>query len=116
MPAGLRRHPSLVRVFLTIAALVALVGQLGIVVGTLAEGRDGQGMRAHVEQAGTSIHYAHGDLCGLCQARTAQSVASLPQCMPPAPRVCTPPTAQADIRAIVIDLFAPNPSRAPPLS
>jgi len=102
------------RGFLTLAACVAIVGQLGVMLGTIAEGRDGQGMRSHVEQAGTSIHYAHSDLCGLCQARTLQTVAALPPRMAPVSILRAAPSVAAGVAPDVAEFFLPSPPRAPP--
>jgi hypothetical protein len=102
------------RAFLTVAACVALVGQLGVILGTFAEGRDGQGMRAHVEQAGTAIHYAHGDFCGLCQARSLQSMAALPAHMAPDSPAIVAPSAALALRTVDFDVILPSPPRAPP--
>jgi hypothetical protein len=102
------------RQFLTTAACVALVGQLGVMLGTLGEGRDGQGTRAHVEQAGTSIHYAHGDNCGLCQARSLQSMASLAPSVGPGNPLSVMPSAAVEEGQHVSDVFLQSPPRAPP--
>jgi hypothetical protein len=102
------------RSFLTIAACVALVGQLGVMLGTIAEGRDGQGMRSHVEQAGTSIHYAHSDLCGLCQARSLQTMGAPPPRVAPVSVLSATPSLAADVAPIVSEFFLPSPPRAPP--
>jgi hypothetical protein len=64
----------------TIAALVAIVGQVAMAFVPLAEGAEGRSMASHVERGGTSAHYAHNDAnCAACQARTLLGLASRPQ-------------------------------------
>jgi hypothetical protein len=115
MTSGSRQHRLLMRSFLRVAACVAIVGQLAVMLGTIADGRDGPGMASHVEQAGTSIHYAHSDACGLCQVRSLQSMASAAPSVPVPALVCVAPSACVSESAIVADFFVPNPSRAPPI-
>jgi hypothetical protein len=102
------------RAFVRVAAYIAVVGQLAVLLGTLAEGRDGIGMASHVEQLGTSIHYAHSDVCALCQARSLQSLSAQgPAMLPDGPGEGVPFAAVAE-RPVIVELHLPNPSRAPP--
>lgn len=50
-----------------IAALLAVMHAL-VVVAPLADRADSTVAAVHVEQAGTSAHHAHGELCALCAA------------------------------------------------
>ncbi len=46
------------------------VAQLFLAFGPLLEGRQGPDARAHVEEAGTTLHHAHNDAdCAACIAR-----------------------------------------------
>src|SRR5262245_701871 len=70
MSAPARLPRSFTRLVVTIGAYLAIVAQLSVACASVAEARDGQGMGAHVEQSGTSLHYAHSDVCALCQVRS----------------------------------------------
>lgn len=50
-----------------IAALLVVMHAL-VVVAPLADRADSTVAAVHVEQAGTSTHHAHGELCALCAA------------------------------------------------
>ncbi len=55
----------------TTRVLTALVTMLQLVVvaaAPLAERQDSTVAAVHVEQAGTSAHHAHGELCAVCAA------------------------------------------------
>ena len=61
-PLGLSRS---VRVA---AALVTMLQLLLVAAAPLAERPDSTVAAIHVEQAGTSAHHAHGELCAVCAA------------------------------------------------
>jgi len=71
---------ALARWAFTIAAVVAIVGQVAMAFVPLAEGAEGRSMASHVERGGTSAHFAHNEAnCVACQARTLMGLASRPQ-------------------------------------
>lgn len=115
MSVATRLRRVMTRSLLRRAACIAIVGQLAVLLGSVAEDRDGAGMQAHVEQAGTAAHYAHGDLCGLCQARSLHGLSTAAPQIPPAGLIRDEPTASAADLAVASDLFASTASRAPPL-
>jgi hypothetical protein len=51
-----------------VTALVAMAQLLLAVAAPLAEPPDSTVAAVHVEQAGTSTHHAHGELCAVCAA------------------------------------------------
>ena len=52
----------------TITALVTFAQLLLVAAAPLAERADSDVAPVHVEQAGTSTHHAHGELCATCVA------------------------------------------------
>lgn len=52
----------------TVTALVTIAQLLIVATAPLAERADSDVAAVHVEQAGTSAHHAHGDLCATCVA------------------------------------------------
>lgn len=98
----------------TIGACAAIVGQLSVALATLAEAREGQGMGAHVEAAGTATHYAHGEECAICQARSLHGLASRsPEAWLSSDVRSTALVSFAD-RFIAPGSFSPSHPRAPP--
>lgn len=67
-----------------LAVILASVHALIITFAPLAERADASVAPVHAEQAGTSTHHAHGELCAVCAA--THLVAPLPR-IPLAPRV-----------------------------
>jgi hypothetical protein len=114
MFAAIRLRRLLTRSLLRRAACLAVVGQLAVLLGSVADERDGAGMQSHVEQAGTSAHYAHGDICGLCQARSLHGVSVTALKLRSTGPLCDEPNAAVGTLAVSFDLFAPTASRAPP--
>jgi hypothetical protein len=68
-----RFHP----VTRALAIILASVHALVITLAPLAERASGSVAPVHAEQAGTSTHHAHGDLCAVCAA--SHLVAPLPR-------------------------------------
>ncbi|HEU4993370.1 MAG TPA: hypothetical protein VFT29_01040 [Gemmatimonadaceae bacterium] len=102
------------RWLVTIGACLAIVAQLSVAFASVAEARDGQGMGAHVEQSGTSLHYAHSDICALCQVRSLTGlVMRAPEPFVPS-HVAAPAVVAVAERVIVADLSSPSTPRAPP--
>jgi hypothetical protein len=62
-----RPHLRFGRASRVVAALLATMHAL-VIFGPLAERADSTVAAVHVEQAGTSTHHAHGELCALCAA------------------------------------------------
>jgi hypothetical protein len=56
------------RVLRTVAALATMMQLLIVAAAPLAERADSSVAAVHVEQGGTSTHYAHDDLCATCVA------------------------------------------------
>jgi len=102
------------RSFIRGATCIAIIGQLAVLLGSIADERDGAGSRAHVEQGGTSAHYAHSDSCGLCQARSLHGLSVASPQLPPAVVVDDEPSASVGSLAVAADLRLPSLSRAPP--
>ena len=69
MRAILQHRPlGFTRALRTATALVAMVQLLLVATAPLAERTDSIVAAVHVEQAGTSTHHAHGELCAVCTA------------------------------------------------
>lgn len=62
-----RRHVRFGTATRIFATLLATMHAL-VVVAPLADRADSTVAAVHVEQAGTSAHHAHGELCALCAA------------------------------------------------
>ena len=114
MSVATRLRRLLIGSLLRRAACVAIVGQLAVLLGSVAEDRDGAGMQAHVEQAGTSVHYAHSDICGLCQARSLHGLSVAAPRLQPIPPLSSEPDRSLRDVVVASHLFAPTASRAPP--
>jgi hypothetical protein len=65
------------RVARAFALILASVHALVVTVAPLAERADNSVAPVHAEQAGTSTHHAHGELCAVCVA--SHLVAPLPR-------------------------------------
>ncbi|HKO17209.1 MAG TPA: hypothetical protein VJU87_13305 [Gemmatimonadaceae bacterium] len=98
------------------AAVLAVVAQLAVVVAPIAEGREGVGAPAHVEAAGTHLHYSHNETtCAACQARLLHGTVVL------APAPMAAPALHAfdgDAPAPLVATYDPARqylSRAPPV-
>ena len=114
MFARTRRTRSLIRRFVSSGARLAIVAQLSVAFASIADAREGQAMGAHVEQGGTSTHYAHSDACAICQARSLHGLAV--RAAEPIPTGAVSATAFSAIadRLVAAELFSPSKSRAPP--
>jgi hypothetical protein len=62
LPLG---FPRAIRI---VTALVAMLQVLLVAAAPLAEQPDSRVAAVHVEQAGTRVHHAHGELCATCVA------------------------------------------------
>lgn len=62
------RPLGLTRALRIATALVAMMQLLLAAAASLAERPDSTVAAVHVEQAGTSTHHAHGELCAVCVA------------------------------------------------
>ncbi|HMC55597.1 MAG TPA: hypothetical protein VKH19_10525 [Gemmatimonadaceae bacterium] len=97
--------------------IAAFVSQLAVVLSPLAEAREGQSFASHVEQGGTSSHYAHNDAtCITCQARTLTGPTARPQTVPAPTEVSSPVISRVLPAAIAAKLCRPKNPRAPPLN
>ena len=96
-----------------LAVILASVHALVITLAPLAERADTSVAPVHAEQAGTSTHHAHGELCALC---AASHLVAPPPRVPPAPLVvradAQPLGARRQLVAAVERLHAQP--RAPP--
>jgi hypothetical protein len=70
-------HPRLKMATRVLAVILASVHALVITFAPLAERADSSVAPVHTEQAGTSTHHAHGELCAICAA--SHLVAPLPR-------------------------------------
>ena len=66
MPAT--RLPGFIRKVRVVTAMVTMGQLLLAAAAPLAERPDSTVAAIHVEQAGTSTHHAHGELCAVCAA------------------------------------------------
>jgi hypothetical protein len=110
-----RTRETVIRWLYAIGVVAAFISQLTVAFSPLVEAREGQGFGAHVEQGGTSSHYAHNDAtCVTCQARTLTG--PLPEHEPvPAPtRIAAAPIPRTVAAAIAADVANPKNPRAPP--
>jgi len=105
---------ALARWAFTLAAIVAVVGQVAMAFVPLAEGAEGRSMAPHVERGGTSAHYAHNEAnCAACQARTLHGLAARPS-------VPLPDRAEKSDAVVFVAELSATPglsshnSRAPP--
>ena len=114
MPVRSRSNRTLLQWLISIGACLAVVGQLSVAFATIAEAREGQGMGAHVEQAGTSTHYAHGDACAICQARSLQGLTTRAAELFSSSSVRSSTIESITDRVVASDLFSPGNPRAPP--
>lgn len=114
MSARPRLQRSFTRCLVTIGACLAIVAQLSVALASLAEAREGQGMGAHFEQAGTSLHYAHSDVCAVCQARSLHGLTVRTPEPLASSFVDAPAIVSVSDRLIAADLSSPNDPRAPP--
>jgi len=65
------RFNGLPRWLFTLGLALALVSQLGVIAAQVGEFWQGQSTASHVEQSGTSRHFAHNEAtCPACQARS----------------------------------------------
>jgi len=105
------------RCLYTIAAVLALVSQLGLVLVSCDEENGGRSTASHVENGGASHHfYSHDEThCAACQAQSVHGTPSratepLAVCHRP-PRVANTVVVRAPLR---LAAAASNP-RAPPV-
>ena len=77
-------HPRFKMVTRVLAVILASVHALVITFAPLAERADSSVAPVHAEQAGTSTHHAHGDLCAVC---AASHLVAPPPRLPPVPLV-----------------------------
>lgn len=111
MRLGGRRHSWAWR----IATAIALMAQCWVAAASLADAR-GLGASAHVEQAGTSKHFAHDEAsCAACTllALNAAVVPRWPNRIPSALTKSSPGSAVCDTAPAAREPLS-NPSRAPP--
>ena len=106
---------SLVRNLVTIGAILAIVGQVSVAFASIAEAREGQGMSSHVEQTGTSAHYAHGASCALCYARSLHGLSSRSPIPVPAYGTISTKIVATSQRPVATGLQSLSQSRAPPV-
>ena len=94
---------------------LALVSQVAVAFSPLIEAREGSSTASHVEQSGTSSHYAHNDAtCITCQARTLTGPTAGHEPLPAPARVASAPIARSFAPAIASDVSHPKNPRAPP--
>jgi len=92
------------------------VAQFLLAFAPLLEGRQGPDARAHVEEAGTTLHHAHNDAdCAACIARGLLASAD-PASRPPALFAVSPSVDIARVSTDVESGWADHTrSRAPPV-
>lgn len=97
--------------------VLAVISQVALALSPLGEAREGRGYASHVENAGTSTHYAHNDAtCATCQARSITGLAAKAE----HPR--TPSSAPTLALSSIVEGFAcraganPHSPRAPPVA
>ena len=107
-----RRQVSRLRLF---AALLAVVGQLGLLGAYLTLARDESSVISHTEQSGTNSHHGHNEAtCAACTALSAQGT--------PSPVAQPVPEGEPALLAVArkcaerqsAPLLLPNSCRAPP--
>jgi hypothetical protein len=106
---------SLARHLVMIGAMFAIVGQVSVAVATIAEAREGQGMSSHVEQTGTATHYAHGDSCALCYARSLHGLSSRAAIPVAIYESISTNVIAATLRPVATGYLSLGQSRAPPV-
>ncbi len=91
------RSPRLIGLTGTVRAAAALVTMLQLLLvaaAPLAERQDSTVAAIHVEQAGTSTHHAHGELCAVC---AASHLVAPPARAATAPVVASVTTSASDV-------------------
>jgi hypothetical protein len=96
-----------------VTALVTMLQLLLVAAAPLAERQDSTVAAIHVEQAGTSAHHAHGELCAVCAASNLVAPPARAATVPVLASVRT--SAWSDMRApsTAADWLDTQP-RAPP--
>ena len=95
------------------AALVAMMQLLLAAAAPLAERPDSTVAAVHVEQAGTSTHHAHGELCAVCAASHLVALPSRTGSNPVLATVSIRARAEARSPATAAERLDTQP-RAPP--
>ncbi|HEY7408953.1 MAG TPA: hypothetical protein VH638_11860 [Gemmatimonadaceae bacterium] len=112
-PADQARPSGFLRSLRAAAALLAMAQLLLVAAAPLAERPDSTVAAVHVEQAGTSTHHAHGELCAVCVASHLVAPPARPAATPLFSRVATQPAADRRLPAGAADRVDTQP-RAPP--
>ena len=94
-------------------ALLAMAQLLLVTAAPLAERADSTVAAVHVEQAGTSTHHAHGELCAVCVASHLVAPPARAAMPPLVGRVATQPPANRRLPPGAADRLDTQP-RAPP--
>ena|SRR5687767_7210476 len=114
MPGSRQLRPLGFSRAMRIATAVVAMLQLLIAAGaSLAEAPDSTVAAVHVEQAGTSVHHAHGELCAVCAASQLVAPPTRPTAAPVLPRVTPRTEADARIASTAAERLETQP-RAPP--
>lgn len=114
MRATLQHRPlGFTRATRIATALAAMLQLLLVAAAPLAERTDSIVAAVHVEQAGTSTHHAHGELCAVCTASHLVAPPTRPPAAPVALRVTTRSTADRRSPASAADRLHTQ-QRAPP--
>lgn len=92
------------------------VAQLLLAFAPLLEGRQGSDARAHVEEAGTTLHHAHSETrCAACTARVLMGSAGPGSSYDPALHLTPSRITPADAPSIEPVWTTHSRSRAPPV-
>ncbi|HET6702031.1 MAG TPA: hypothetical protein VFH14_09520 [Gemmatimonadaceae bacterium] len=112
-PADQARPSGLLRPLRAATALLAMAQLVLVAAAPLAERPDSTVAPVHVEQAGTSTHHAHGELCAVCVASHLVAPPARAAVPPVFGRVATQPAADGRLPAGAADRVDTQP-RAPP--
>ena len=114
MHATLQHRPlGFTRAMRIVAALAAMFQLLLVAAAPLAERTDSIVAAVHVEQAGTSTHHAHGELCAVCAASHLVAPPSRPAAGPVSLRVTARTSADRQSAPSAADRLHTQ-QRAPP--
>lgn len=96
-----------------VTALVTMLQMLFVAAAPIAEQPDSRVAAVHVEQAGTSTHHAHGEVCALCAASHLVAPPARAGVVPAFATVATRPGIDRSAPSTAADRLDTRP-RAPP--
>lgn len=115
MQASSRVPRGALRWLNAIVAVVAIAAQLYGALSPLGEARQTRSSAAHVEQGGTSSHWAHNEeSCAVCQARSVHAALPRVPTLNAVSELATAPLVKAAERVASAELRSLSNPRAPP--